>query len=157
MGRLLGKYIKPDLGHVIATIVFTLIQYGIQIFALLPESKHLIDHGVADKNMDEIWKSVWVMLALTAGVGVCALLTSYFSARATAGYTRRLRNACFKKVEELTPQEFAALGESTLVTRTMADVTQMQLTVINILRMWLIVPVMIVFVVRGNDIHIIRS
>ncbi|MBR3539767.1 MAG: ABC transporter ATP-binding protein, partial [Eubacterium sp.] len=144
MGRLIGKYIKPDIGHVIATIVFTLVQYGIQIFALLPESKRLIDNGVAEKNMDAIWKSVWIMLALTVGVGVCSLLTSYFSARATAGYINRLRNACFRKVESLTPQEFAALGESTLVTRTMADVTQMQMTVLNILRLWLIVPVMII-------------
>ncbi len=144
MGRLIGKYLKGSWGQVFATVLFTMLQYGIQIFLLLPESKRLIDNGVAEKNMDAIWKSIWIMLALTAGVGICALLTSYFSARVTADYTCRLRNACFRKVEELTPQDFAAMGESTLVTRTMTDVTQMQQTVINMLRLWLLVPVMIV-------------
>ena len=143
MLRLITKYIKPDRGSAAATIFFTLLQYGLQIFILLPESKRMIDNGVADKNMDSIWKSAAVMMIITLGIGICALLTSYFSAKTAAGYTFRLRNECFRKVTKLSPQEFAAFGESTLITRTMADVTQMQLTVFNMLRLWLVVPVMI--------------
>ena len=94
------------------------------------------DYGV-------IRNSALLMLALTVAVGICSALTAYTSARATAGFVAGLRRDCFHKGEQLSPQDFAALGESTIITRTMADVTQLQLMVINLLRVWLMVPVLI--------------
>ncbi len=144
MLRLFKAYLKPYLAFVIATVFFVIMEYVLQIFVLLPASKKIIDQGVANKDIDAIWKNAGIMMIVTLIFVFCSVVSAYFSARATAGFTRRLRGACFRKVEDLSPQDFAALGESTLVTRTMADVTQMQQIVINMLRVWLIVPVLLI-------------
>ncbi len=144
MFRILTGYLKPYRRFAVGTVFFTLLEYILQIFVLLPESKNIIDHGVVEKNYSVIRNSAFLMMAITLVIGVCSILVAYFSARATAGFVAGLRRDCFRKGEQLSPQDFAALGESTVITRTMADVTQMQLMVINLLRLWLVVPVLII-------------
>ena len=143
MYRILKTYLRPHFRYVAATVFLVVVEYVLQIFFLLPQSKIIIDRGVLANDYGVIRNSALLMLALTVAVGICSALTAYTSARATAGFVAGLRRDCFHKGEQLSPQDFAALGESTIITRTMADVTQLQLMVINLLRVWLMVPVLI--------------
>ena len=143
MYQILKTYLRPHFRYVAATVFLVVVEYVLQIFFLLPQSKIIIDRGVLANDYGVIRNSALLMLALTVAVGICSALTAYTSARATAGFVAGLRRDCFHKGEQLSPQDFAALGESTIITRTMADVTQLQLMVINLLRVWLMVPVLI--------------
>ena len=144
MYRILKTYLKPRFPYVVATVLFTALEYVLQIFFLLPQSKDIINNGVLNKDYSAIMNSALVMLGLTLAVGVCSVVTAYTSAKATAGFVSGLRRDCFFKGEQLSPQDFAALGESTIITRTTADVTQLQIMVINLLRLWLMVPILII-------------
>ena len=144
MLKLVRDYIGKYRGYAIATIIVTILSYALQIAFLFPESKRIIDEGVYNMDFSAIYSSGIKMLILSVAIGVCMIFQAYFSAKATAGFTKALHRACFVKVNSLTPQEFASFGESTLVSRTMADVTQMRQMMINGLRLWLIVPVIII-------------
>ena len=84
------------------------------------------------------------MLLITLGIGVVTLITSFLSARITAGFTCRLRNDCYNRVISFSSQDFASFGESTLLTRTMADITQICNLLLNLMRSAISVPVVVV-------------
>ena len=151
--RYMGRYTS----FVIATFLSTFITYFIQICLLMPESKRIIDNGVYEKNTDAIWHSGIMMIIFTVIIGICTILSAYFSSKATAGFTCSIRRACFTKANSLSPQDFAKFGESTLLNRTMADVINICVVTINALRTWMAVPILIVielFIIALNDMYI---
>lgn len=110
----------------------------------MAEMKHILDQGVKENNFQVIVSSGYKMLLFTVLCGLCSVAASYFSAHVTAKITCDVRRDCFRKVTEMSPQDFNRFGASTLLTRTMADGIQIQILLINILRSSLMVPVVIV-------------
>ena len=143
MFRLLGTHLKPYWGKIAGNVCFVVLQIVLQTFVIMAEMKRIIDYGVADGNMEYIWRAGGRMLLFTVAAGLCTVASSYFSACVTAGAVTSIRSACFRKAEAMTPQEFEAFGGATLTTRTIADVTQIQIFLINMLRTSLMVPVII--------------
>ena len=144
MIRLLGRYFKENKLLVILNIVFVALQIIIQTVFLMKEMKNIIDNGVGRQDMDYIIHSGIKMIVFTLLVGACTIAASYLSAKIVAKMTCRIREDCYKKVVTLSPQEFSTFGESSLLTRTIADATQIQILVINIMRTSLMVPIIIV-------------
>ena len=144
MIRLLGRYFKENKLLVILNIVFVALQIIIQTVFLMKEMKNIIDNGVGRQDMDYIIHSGIKMIVFTLLVGACTIAASYLSAKIVAKMTCRIREDCYKKVVTLSPQEFSIFGESSLLTRTIADATQIQILVINIMRTSLMVPIIIV-------------
>ncbi|MBQ3418107.1 MAG: ABC transporter ATP-binding protein [Ruminococcus sp.] len=138
--RYLGRYMP----FVIATFIFTAITYVVQICFLVPESKNIIDNGVSKQNTGVIWQSGIWMIVFTLIIGVCSVFSAFFSSKATAGFTFALRRACFTKANSLSPQDFVKFGESTLVNRTMADVVNVSIVTINMLRVWMALPILLI-------------
>lgn len=144
MIRLLKRYIKNYFPALMGNILFVALQIVIQTVFIMSEMKNILDNGVAANNMTMIWQSGLKMLLFTIASGVCTIISSYLSARVTAGVTCDIRKACFKKVTSMSSQSYNRFGASTLSTRTMADVMQIQILIINILRTSLMVPMIIV-------------
>ena len=127
-----------------ASVTFVVLQVVFQTVFLMAEMKHILDQGVKENNFQVIVSSGYKMLLFTVLCGLCSVAASYFSAHVTAKITCDVRRDCFRKVTEMSPQDFNRFGASTLLTRTMADGIQIQILLINILRSSLMVPVVIV-------------
>ena len=125
-------------------VIFVALQIVLQTVFIMSEMKNILDNGVVSGNMTIIWQSGVRMLIFTIASGVCTVVSSYLSAKVTAGVTCDIRKACFDKVTGMSPQAYNKYGASTLSTRTMADVLQIQILIINILRTSLMVPMIII-------------
>ena len=144
MFRLLKRYIGKYTLKIILNIILVCIQMFIQIYFLAHEMKAIIDNGVTHGNMSLILHSGLKMVLFSVATAMLALMASYLSSTITAGLTADLRASCYDKVLKMTPQDFSHFGESTLLTRTAADATQIQILIINFMRTSLMVPIVIV-------------
>ncbi len=143
MARILRRFLLPEWKNVLLTFLLTVLVYYLQVFWLIPESKRIIDEGVNTGNRAVIQSSCIAMIILTVAIGLLSLGSSYTSAKASADFSCRLRRGLFRKINSFSPQDFEHFGEATLLTRTTTDVAQLLLAVLNGLRLWLIVPVLV--------------
>lgn len=144
MGKIIKKYLFRSKGKLLGNIFFVFLQVVIQTIFLMAEMKNIIDKGVGMQDMDYILHSGLRMMIFTLLVGLCTVVASRLSAQLTAGITADIRQDCYRKVLSLSPQDYNRFGESALLTRTLADATQIQIFMINILRSAMTVPIIIV-------------
>ncbi|WP_201346600.1 ABC transporter ATP-binding protein, partial [Lactobacillus nasalidis] len=104
----------------------------------------LVDKGVIGKNLPYIWQTGGRML-LVAGIGLLAALGNiYFAAHQAMQVGQRLRAMLFAKVLSFSDEEISRFGQSSLITRTTNDVVQVQMTFMQLLRMLMQSPIMLV-------------
>jgi ATP-binding cassette subfamily B protein len=127
--RLLGTYLKPHWKLVVGVIVF---QLGSSVASLyLPTlNADIIDIGVVGHNTGYILSTGGVMLLISLGQIVCAIIAVYFGARVAMSAGRDLRAAVFAKVGEFSEREVAQFGAPSLITRSTNDVQQVQMLVL---------------------------
>lgn len=82
-----------------------------------------------------------LMLALSFGSAICAILVGFLASKVAAGVAHRMRNDIFTKVESFSSVEFNHFSTSTLITRTTNDIQQIQLVLVLFLRMVLYAPI----------------
>ena len=63
MYRILKTYLRPHFRYVAATVFLVVVEYVLQIFFLLPQSKIIIDRGVLANDYGVIRNSALLMLA----------------------------------------------------------------------------------------------
>lgn len=80
------------------------------------------------------------MVAVAVIALVASLTVSFFASRTAAGVARDVRSAIFSKVENFSHAEFEKFSTATLITRTTNDVTQIQMVVFMIIRMFIQAP-----------------
>ena len=115
------------------------LQTGVMVAKVLYE-----DQGISTSSMQTnyIIKTGASMLAITLLGALAAISVSYVSAKIGAGFSRRLRNEIFSKVESFSSVEFNEFSSSSLVIRTTNDVTQVQQMVVMGIRMFFYAPIM---------------
>lgn len=104
----------------------------------------IINKGVMQGDTGEILRIGALMLLVTAGGVICAVISSYLSARISTGFGASLRSSIFRKVSGFSLNEFYRFGTATLITRTTNDVFQIQMVTIMIMRMMISAPMMAV-------------
>lgn len=120
-------------------LLFSLLQIMCQL--ILPEmTDRILRFGVAGGNISYIISIGTEMLAMTAGVGIFMIISGYFSAKITARFTYDIRKDLFDRVKTFTTEEYGRFGAATLLTRSTADVTVMQMLMINSLRSAMLIP-----------------
>lgn len=83
-----------------------------------------------------------LMLLISLLSGACTIAVGYFSALVAAGLARDLRRYVFRKVESFSKAEIDHFSTSSLVTRSTNDITQIQTTVMMVIRMAFYAPIM---------------
>ena len=83
-----------------------------------------------------------LMLLISLLSGVCTIAVGYFSALVAAGLARDLRRFVFRKVESFSKAEIDKFSTSSLITRSTNDITQIQTTVMMVIRMAFYAPIM---------------
>ena len=105
----------------------------------------VIDNGIGRGSKSYI---LWMCLLLV-GLGIvgliCSITAQYFAAKASVGFSTKLRHALFAHVQKLSFSETDTVGTSTLITRMTSDLNQVQSGLNLALRLFLRSP----FVVFG--------
>jgi ATP-binding cassette subfamily B protein len=83
-----------------------------------------------------------LMLLISLLSGACTIAVGFFSARVAAGFGRDLRRYIFRKVATFSKAEIDKFSTSSLITRSTNDVTQIQTTLMMLIRMACYAPIM---------------
>jgi len=102
----------------------------------------IINNGVVKVDVDYIWKTGGLMLAVTCLVIIASIISTYFASKTAMGFGRDLRNAVFEKVLSFSQAELEKFGVPTLITRNTNDVHQIQMMVQIGLTMIVTAPIM---------------
>ncbi len=139
--RLTLHHAKPYWPWVVAVLVLQLLS---TIAALwLPSlNAQIIDKGITLGDIDFIWNTGGVMLAVSFGQLAAAVLAVYCGARVAMSVGRDLRREVFRKVDSLSTLEATKFGAGTLITRGTNDVQQVQMLVLMTMNFMISAPIM---------------
>ncbi|MBQ3280351.1 ABC transporter ATP-binding protein [Candidatus Saccharibacteria bacterium] len=135
----LMRYLKPYWWQVLI-LVFAIV---IQVYATLrlpALMADIINNGIVPGNMDKIWQDGGWMLLLVIVSAITSFVSSYFSARIGAYFSRDLRAAVFAKVLAFNMSDLKDYSTASLITRTTNDVSQIQMIITMILSLMLRAP-----------------
>ena len=153
MKKIIG-YLKPNIGMLTLSILFLVIQ-NIGALYLPKLTASIINVGVGGKDLDYIYKTGALMLAVAVLTGVGAVLSTVFAATAMAAFSRDLREGVFRKTMEFSRNDFKKFGTASLITRCTSDISIIQRSGMMFLRMLLPVPIMMIvgfsFAFRTNE------
>jgi ATP-binding cassette subfamily B multidrug efflux pump len=137
----LFKNLKPFSAMIVGILVLVFLQTISDLY--LPTlMSHIINNGVMNGDTHYITRTGGVMLAISLGGAVCAVIASLLSSKSAMGFGTILRSKVFNKVESFSLHEFDKMGAATLITRTTNDINQVQMVTIMILRMMVSAPMM---------------
>jgi ATP-binding cassette, subfamily B, multidrug efflux pump len=138
--RLLRQYLRPYVREVPIVVVLVLIQAIGNLY--LPNlNADIINNGVAKGDVNYIWRTGAVMLAITLVLGVIAVGGVYWASLTSQGLGRDLREAVFSRVQTFSARELNRIGTPSLITRNTNDVQQIQLFMQIALTMMVMAPI----------------
>ncbi|GAA5039556.1 ABC transporter ATP-binding protein [Microbacterium fluvii] len=128
LGRLLVRYLSPAWLLITAVVVFQLAQ-SIASLMLPTLNADIIDNGVVTGDIDYIWRTGGVMLAVSLVQVICSIVAVYFGSRLAMGMGRDMRSDFFHRVVAFSQREVGQFGAASLITRNTNDVQQVQMLV----------------------------
>ncbi len=135
----LFKYLKPYWWQVLVLLASTALQVycTLRLPALMAE---IINDGIVPGASDVIWAIgiQMILLAIISAIGT--LISSFFSARIGANFSRDIRNDVFSKVLTFNVADMKNFSTASLITRTTNDINQVQQTTTMMLSMMLRAP-----------------
>ena len=140
----LFRYLKPYWWQVGLLILATGGQTfaTLQIPALMAD---IINNGIVKENTDYIWQQGLIMLGVAVISAGCALMSSYFSARVGANFSRDVRADIYRQVLNLNLADTKDYSTASLITRTTNDVNQVQQMIMMMLSVMLLAPMFCIF------------
>jgi len=149
--RLLWHFLRPY-RRVVAVVVGLLVAQTVANLYLPNLNADIINRGVVAGNLHYILRTGAIMLGLSIGVGLVAVVAVYFTSRVSMGAGADLRAAVFKAVQAFSARDVDRFGTASLITRNTNDVQQIQLLLQMALSVMVIAPIMcvggIIFAVR---------
>lgn len=85
-----------------------------------------------------------LMILYSLVVGLATVAVGFLSARIATGVARDLRRDVFAKVESFSKAEFEKFSTASLITRSTNDITQLQMTLVMMIRMVFYAPIIAV-------------
>lgn len=141
MLKLLARFGRPYLGHILAVIALQLLTVGAILF--LPAlNAQIIDDGIATGDTGVIWSLGGIMLAVAFAQLASAIASVWFAARTAMSIGRDLRAAIFRRVSRFSSYQMSQFGPATLITRATNDVQQLQMVTLMSLSMLVMAPIM---------------
>ncbi|MBD7952224.1 MULTISPECIES: ABC transporter ATP-binding protein [Oerskovia] len=141
--RLLRTYLRPYRTPIVILLVLQLVQTIATLY--LPSlNADIIDKGVTQGDTAYIVRTGGVMLVISLGQVICAIVAVYFGAKVAMSFGRDVRNGLFTRVQSFSAQEMGVLGAPSLITRTTNDVQQVQMVVLMAFTIMVMAPIMLV-------------
>lgn len=137
------RYVKHYWWLIVLIVCLTYLQVMANL--QLPDyMADIVNNGIIQKNQQIIYHYGWLMIAVSFGGAIAAILGGLLAARVAAGFARDTRHAVFSRVEDFSIKEFDEFSTASLLTRSTNDIQQMQQVLVMLLRMVLIAPFMAV-------------
>ena len=135
----LFRYLKPYWWQVALLMLATGGEvFGtLQLPALMAD---IINNGIAAENTDYIWQTGLVMVGIAILSAMCALASSFLSAKVGANFARDIRDDLYKKVTSLNMADVKDYSTASLINRTTNDVNQVQQVTMMMLSVMLLAP-----------------
>ncbi|MFE6794860.1 ABC transporter ATP-binding protein [Paenibacillus chitinolyticus] len=102
----------------------------------------IIDVGVAGKQMDYVWRMGGIMLLVTALGAISASVRNVISSHVSQKFGAELRSDLFRKIQSLSFENIDRFDRASLVTRLTNDVTQVQMFVNGLMRVFVKAPLL---------------
>ena len=139
------EYKKPS---ILASLFMTLeVMFEISIPFVMA---NLLDKGVQQSNMSNIWPYGGLMLVCAFLSLFCGMQSARYAAFASAGFAKNLRQAIFKKVQTFSFENIDKFSAGGLVTRMMTDVTNVQNSYQMIIRICVRAPLNLIFAIAAS-------
>jgi ATP-binding cassette subfamily B protein len=133
--------LKPFRGF-LAIVVFLVFLQSLANLYLPTLLADIVDKGIVTGDTNYIMRVGGIMLLVTLGGTIAAVISSFFSARIAMGFGKIVRGKLFSQVENFSLHEFDTVSTASLITRTTNDTTQVQQVLVIILQMMLSAPMM---------------
>ena len=143
LGKLLVRYLARYRWLLVGVLVF---QFASALAALyLPRlNADIINNGVAQADTGYIWRTGLLMLAISFGQILTAIIATYLAARAAMGSGRDIRADVFARVSSFSEREVSQFGAGSLITRNTNDVQQVQMLAMMGATMFVTAPLLAV-------------
>ena len=135
------RFMKPYRMIIVLVLVLAFAQSMANLY--LPTlMADIVNYGIVKDDIGYIWRTGGLMLVVTVGGTIAAIIGSFYAARTATGFGKILRHSIFTRVEKFSLHEFDTVGTASLITRTTNDTTQIQQVWIVILGMMVTAPMM---------------
>ena len=104
----------------------------------------IVDNGIVKGDTGYIWRTGGLMLLVSIGGVICAVIGTFYSSRVATGFGKIIRGKIFTRVTQFSLHEFDTVSTASLITRTTNDTTQVQQVLIMILGIMITAPMMMI-------------
>src|SRR5579864_3848301 len=137
------RFMKPYRMALILVLVLAFVQSMANLY--LPRMMaDIVDNGIVKGDTGYIWSTGALMLLVTIGGVIAAIIGSFFAARVATGFGKIIRAQIFNHVEHFSLHEFDTVSTASLITRTTNDTTQVQQVWVIILGIMITAPMMMI-------------
>ena len=105
----------------------------------------IIDKGIAAGNLNQVYLYGIIMLILAFTSLALGVLAGRFASGAASGFAANLRDAMYRNVQTFSFSNIDKFSTAGLVTRMTTDVTNLQMTYMQCLRIVVRAPLMLIF------------
>lgn len=138
------RYLKGHIPAVLAVVALLAVQVTCEL--MLPRyMADIVNVGIvqaAGGDMGYLASMAGSMFALCFGSIAAAAAAGYLASRLAATIARDLRARLFSRVMQLSPAQVNHFTPSSLITRSTNDITQIQTTIVMLLRVVMLAPIM---------------
>ena len=137
------RFMKPYRVPLVLVLIMALAQSAANLY--LPNlTSDIVDTGIIKGDVGYIWRTGGLMLLVTLGGTVAAIIGSFYSSRTATGFGKQLRYHLFTHVEQFSLHAFDKISTASLITRTTNDTTQVQQVMIMVLGFLVTAPMTLV-------------
>ena len=139
--RILITRSAPYTPYFIAVLVLQALSTAATLYLPSLNAK-IIDEGVAQGDVDFIWHTGGIMLAVAFAQVITAIGAVWCGSRTAMGLGRDVRSQVFRHVNSLSTEDMSRFGTPTLITRGTNDVQQVQMVYMMMLNFMVTAPIM---------------
>ena len=139
--RILVTRSAPYTPYFIAVLVLQALSTAATLYLPSLNAK-IIDEGVSQGDVDFIWRTGGIMLAVAFAQVITAVGAVWCGSRTAMGVGRDLRGEVFRHVNSLSTEDMSRFGTPTLITRGTNDVQQVQMVYMMMLNFMVTAPIM---------------
>jgi ATP-binding cassette, subfamily B, multidrug efflux pump len=133
------RFLKPYRAVLVLVVVLAFVQAMANLY--LPTlMADIVDNGIVKSDTSYIWRTGGIMLLVTMGGILAAIIGIFFSSRVATGFGKIIRSRLFTHVQQFSLHEFDTVSTASLITRTTNDTTQVQQVMILVLNIMITAP-----------------
>lgn len=141
--RLIMKFLKPHWKLCVLTIVLLIVDVAGALY--IPTlAAEILNQGTSGSSFEALAMTGIQMAIATILSGICAVTGGYTCAMLSARIGKDMRVAIYEKSLKLSVYDFRQFGTAPITTRTVSDITTIQMAVVSCIQMILPVPAIVI-------------